>query len=323
MTKIGLVYLWCDSTDEEWSAKRKRFQQYDCIEKTAAADCRFINNNELLFSMRSVAKFVPWVNHIYLITDHQIPSWLNVEHPKITLVNHDDILPREVLPTFNSMAIETGIHNIRGLSEHFLLANDDTFFGRKVDPDFFFSKNFPISRMSVPFVNQVDRYSLLIQKCFELVGQKCRIGFEAKPYHNIDAYRKSVYREVYDIFSQETTRTRRNRFRCSDDIMRWCVSLYEVWHNKAPFIVIDNRELSGSVCFSGVKKWLNRIRYRFFPRQAAYYSCLRKIDVDRFFKNPKPCVFCINDDMMTTDEHRERAYELLSRMFPDKCEFEK
>lgn len=54
--------------------------------------------------------------------------------------------------------------------------------------------------MSVPFVNQVDRYSLLIQKCFELVGQKCRIGFEAKPYHNIDAYRKSVYREVYDIF---------------------------------------------------------------------------------------------------------------------------
>ena len=108
MTKIDLVYLWCDSTDEEWSAKRKRFQQYDCIEKTAAADCRFINNNELLFSMRSVAKFVPWVNHIYLITDHQIPSWLNVEHPKITLVNHEDILPREVLPTFNSMAIETG-----------------------------------------------------------------------------------------------------------------------------------------------------------------------------------------------------------------------
>lgn len=83
MTKIDLVYLWCDSTDEEWSAKRKRFQQYDCIEETAAADCRFINNNELLFSMRSVAKFVPWVNHIYLITDHQIPSWLNVEHPKI------------------------------------------------------------------------------------------------------------------------------------------------------------------------------------------------------------------------------------------------
>lgn len=33
MTKIDLVYLWCDSTDEEWSAKRKRFQQYDCIEK--------------------------------------------------------------------------------------------------------------------------------------------------------------------------------------------------------------------------------------------------------------------------------------------------
>lgn len=24
MTKIDLVYLWCDSTDEEWSAKAKK-----------------------------------------------------------------------------------------------------------------------------------------------------------------------------------------------------------------------------------------------------------------------------------------------------------
>ena len=31
MTKIDLVYLWCDSTDEEWSAKRKRFQKYEYL----------------------------------------------------------------------------------------------------------------------------------------------------------------------------------------------------------------------------------------------------------------------------------------------------
>jgi len=323
MTKIDLVYLWCDSTDKTWSDKKKKYQERGNVEKEATADCRFINNNELLYSMRSVAKFAPWINHVYLVTDHQVPAWLNIKNPKVTLINHEDILPPDVLPTFNSSAIETGIQNIPGLEECFLLANDDTFLGRKIKPDFFFKKDLPIFRMSVPFVNLGDSYSFLIKKCFELISRKCQIGFEAKPYHNIDAYRKSVYREVYDAFSAETDYTRHNRFRKSDDILRWCVSLYEIWHYKVPSIVIDNRELSGSVCFSGTKKWWNRIKYYFFPREAAYYARMQKVDVNRFFRNPKPCVFCINDDIMTTDEHRRNAHELLSRMFPDKCEFEK
>lgn len=59
MTKIDLVYLWCDLTDEEWSAKRKRFQQYDCIEKQRQliADLLIIMN--CCFLCVRVAKFVP------------------------------------------------------------------------------------------------------------------------------------------------------------------------------------------------------------------------------------------------------------------------
>lgn len=33
MTKIDLVYLWCDSTDEEWSAKRKDFSNMIVLKK--------------------------------------------------------------------------------------------------------------------------------------------------------------------------------------------------------------------------------------------------------------------------------------------------
>ena len=44
-----------------------------------------------------------------------------------------------VLPTHNSHAVESQLHNIEGLAEHFLYSNDDMFFGRPISPDLFFS----------------------------------------------------------------------------------------------------------------------------------------------------------------------------------------
>ena len=43
------------------------------------------------------------------------------------------------LPTFNSQAIESRLHRIPGLAEHFLYLNDDVFLGRPVPPEMFFT----------------------------------------------------------------------------------------------------------------------------------------------------------------------------------------
>ena len=40
-----------------------------------------------------------------------------------------------VLPTHNSHAVESQLHSIAGLAEHFLYSNDDMFFGRPISPD--------------------------------------------------------------------------------------------------------------------------------------------------------------------------------------------
>ncbi|MBQ4155961.1 MAG: glycosyltransferase, partial [Clostridia bacterium] len=77
----------------------------------------------------------------YIVTASQIPNWLDVTNSRIKIVNHDQILPKDVLPTFNSVAIETALHRIPDLAEHFLYANDDMFFGANVDKNFFFSYN--------------------------------------------------------------------------------------------------------------------------------------------------------------------------------------
>ena len=106
-------------------------------------DIRLSNNNELKFSLRSVLKFMPWVNHIYILMNppKKKPSWLNNNYSKkITVVDHNDTFDNNIyLPTTNSNAIETTIHNVPGLSEHFIYFNDDFFIGRPLSYREFFT----------------------------------------------------------------------------------------------------------------------------------------------------------------------------------------
>ena len=43
---------------------------------------------ELRYSLRSVEQHAPWVRHIYIVTSGQIPSWLDLDSPRVTLVSH-------------------------------------------------------------------------------------------------------------------------------------------------------------------------------------------------------------------------------------------
>ncbi|OWF50745.1 N-acetylglucosamine-1-phosphotransferase subunits alpha/beta-like isoform X2 [Mizuhopecten yessoensis] len=101
---------------------------------------RFEDNEELRYSLRSIDRFAPWVRHIYIITNGQIPYWLNMEHPRVTVVTHEDLFPNKThLPTFSSPAIEAHVHRIPGLSKRFIYLNDDVMFGKEVWPDDFYT----------------------------------------------------------------------------------------------------------------------------------------------------------------------------------------
>lgn len=101
-------------------------------------------NNELKNSIRSVIKFAPWVNRIYIVVNSStdVPSWFNDKYTKkITIIEQSKIFPSgSILPNRNSNAIETTIHKIPGLSEHFIYFNDDFFLGKPTKyTDFFTS----------------------------------------------------------------------------------------------------------------------------------------------------------------------------------------
>ncbi|CAN9508420.1 unnamed protein product [Ophioblennius macclurei] len=101
---------------------------------------RFEDNEELRYSLRSVERHAPWVRHIFIVTNGQIPSWLNLDNPRVSVITHQDIFLNDShLPTFSSPAIETHIHRIPGLSQKFIYLNDDVMFGKDVWPDDFYS----------------------------------------------------------------------------------------------------------------------------------------------------------------------------------------
>ncbi|CAL1547114.1 unnamed protein product [Lymnaea stagnalis] len=110
------------------------------VKDDVVASNRFEDNEELRYSLRSLEQFAPWVRHVYIVTNGQIPYWLNLDCPRVTVITHDEIFENiSHLPTFSSPAIEANIHKIPGLSDKFLYLNDDVMFGSPVWPDDFYT----------------------------------------------------------------------------------------------------------------------------------------------------------------------------------------
>jgi UDP-N-acetylglucosamine-lysosomal-enzyme len=94
---------------------------------------RFIDFNELKYSLRSIEKFAPWIRNIFIVTNGQIPNWLNQTNSRVKIITHQQIFKnKNHLPTFASPSIESQIHRIEGLSEEFIYLNDDIFFASPI-----------------------------------------------------------------------------------------------------------------------------------------------------------------------------------------------
>lgn len=98
------------------------------------------------YFFRGIAKFMPFVRkvHLILFDEGQIPFWLNKD--KVHVVLHKDIMPEDVLPTFNSSTIEMWLHNIEGLSETFIYCNDDMIATSPFEATDFFVDGKPVMR---------------------------------------------------------------------------------------------------------------------------------------------------------------------------------
>ncbi|PZG23454.1 sugar phosphotransferase [Micromonospora craterilacus] len=222
---IDVVYTWVDGTDPDWLRRRAAATGVPYHSEAASA-ARFLSRDELRYSLRSLHLFAPWVRHVYLVTDDQVPPWLEQSAPGLRVVSHREIFADpSVLPTYNSHAIESQLHHIDGLSEHFLYFNDDVFLGTEVLPRDFFLANgisrfFPSPALVPPGAPTAEDIpsSAAGKNNRVLIAERFGTVLTQKMKHMPHALRRSVLYEIEETFPVQHGRTAGSRFRSMTDI---------------------------------------------------------------------------------------------------------
>ena len=331
MIKIDIVYTWVNGRDPTWREKKKNYLQSTehVISKISASEARYRDNQELKYSLRSVYKYAPWINKIYLVTDNQVPEWFNSNNDWVKIVDHQDIFEdHSCLPTFNSMAIETKIHKIKDLSEHFMYFNDDVFLGRECRPSDFFTENM------LPYIFTSKGFEfkprwLLVKRSFQkregsehqasiensrdLIYGKLGVYIKHKFRHGVKVFNKSSLIEAEDLFVEHLNQTSRSRFRTNEDfLMHSLYSFYVLAVNKgvakfAPIIGANTR---------GVKKLVRkRSKYLFSYVNLSGTDVVQKLEL---IMENNPLMFCVNEQEGTPAENFKTANKFYEDCFPCK-----
>lgn len=308
--QIDLVYTWVDGNDPEWQ-KRRNQAIGEPDEKTGSNyRGRYDDNGELRYSLRSAALYAPWIRKIFIVTDGQVPSWLDTSNPRIRIVDHKEIIPEDCLPTFNSVTIEHCLWRIPDLSEKFIYGNDDTFFNRDVRPeDFFKPDGKPIIRLNRRLFRKftlwfkekiqgkrLSNYNLNIRNAARLVEKRYGRYFGSKTHHNLDAYSKNRYERTFMEFRSDIEPTLHHKVRDDADIQR----------NIYSYVALAAKEAVVSYVGSSTS-------FKFHIDNPRHYAKLQKLN---------PMLFCLNDSEYADDEDRRRVKEFLETRFPEPSVFE-
>lgn len=308
---IDLVYLWVDGGDPKWLKKKEQFTGKLTDSSEGNNKGRYVDNDELKFSLRSAEKYVPWIRRIYIVTDDQCPEWLQRDHPKIRIIDHTEILPEEALPCFNSSVIEYFLYKIPDLAEHFLFANDDMFFNKTLSPYYFFDKEgIPFVRLKKRLLGKwhyrfkqlyrkkLGQYISMVLEGASLVEQKFGKYYSGIPHHNVDAYMKSDYQyAVEQVFQEQVKRSLSSRTRMYGDQHRSAFSYYALAVGRGHIKYVGRRESNRLLVY----------RRNFKNRLNRYQSDL----------------FCLNDNQRVKDGDRKRIKPFLEELFSEKSAFEK
>ena len=328
---IDIVVPWVDGSDPAWLEERSHYKS-----KTGdMREARYRDWGLMRYWFRAVEKYAPWVRKIHFITWGHIPEWLDTENPKLNIVRHEDYMPKEILPVFNSNVLEIFMHRIEGISENFLYFNDDMFIINRIDEKDFFRGGKPCDMLAFqPVVanpaNPVMSYSFLnnavvLSKHFKKrdnvkmqPGKYFHIGYPPLYFcynflelafplftgfytvHGPMPFCKSTFEELWQKEPEVLNETATHRFRSDRDV--------------TPYLFREWQKLKGNFVAANVQKHLG------YFNVDNDNSKLKKTLAKQSKK-----VVCINDANCPIEFDRVKAelIEAFSQILPDKCSFEK
>lgn len=326
--KIDFVIMWVDGNDPDWQKEKK---EHENAEKGDKRNIRYRDWENLQFWFRAVEKFAPWVNKIHFVTWGHLPEWLNIEHPKLNIVNHKDFLNENYLPVFNSRAIEINLQRIPNLEEKFVYFNDDMFITKSVDKNDFFKNGLPrdvaipnptpsTQRLGIgcaisnnmEIINTRFNKKKSIKKNFfkwynfrykkQIIASICMIPWKNfasfSSTHIPHSYLKSTFDEVWEKEFEVLTKTSQSRFRSKDNVNQWLMRYWQL--------------ASGNFEPRSVKDGKN------------FMLSDENEDAINAIKNQKYKLICLNDTVKITNfkkvkEDIKKAFEYI---LPEKSDFE-
>ena len=291
---IDLVCPWV-TYDERLARDIQKYCAFEGSDAKVPHPARYREFGELKYSLESAAIHMPWLNKIYVITNGQKPPASVLSMPKVVHCTHHDFFRnKEHLPTFSSSAIGINAAFIPGLSEQYLLTNDDVFIGR------------PLSRASILgsgrgvhlFAHEDldsfhDRRNIWRARVDTTEKILCsRFGAQNRKLfaHTPQLFSKSGMTEIWDKYEGEMTRASAGRFPSPDHVLSRLLFLYEFLYSE-----YGCRDFSEIVSLSGQN--IRKVRrsdhwhVSLTKTGGAWEQRLRQIEEER------PNFFCLNDQI--------------------------
>lgn len=262
---IDAVIPWVDGNDKNHQLKMIPYLDDKSIINSEKFRTRFDHVNEIEFAINSILTFAPFIRTIFIVTDDQIPQFLNNTEvaKKISIIDHKIIFAgyEKYLPTFNNRPIETCIHRIPDLAEHFIYFNDDTFLINPTKPDDFFINGLPVLRgkwtkfdedkIKSIFKAPKKGHKTAQQQAAKKVGFKRYFRFRHTPHPMRKSIFENYFKEHKEIFIENI----KYRFRSPNQF--------------TPQGLANHIEIKNKTCF--LKKELQLLYFRSYKKPLFWY----------------------------------------------------
>lgn len=263
---------------------------------------RFRDWGTLRYLLRGIAQYMPFIEKVHLVVSHQtqVPNWVNRE--TVHIVTHREIIPAQLLPTFNSNVIEFWFHRIRGIGEEVVYFNDDMFPVGPLSPeDFFLDGKACTHVMKRNGVNTIFQNYLknATDLALDLAG-KPRLPKDCyfRLRHGTTPMLMSAYREVMEK---------------GHDALMMSFTRIRDWVNVCQYVFVFYAWLTG--------RTVDRIT------PSKYLSlCAETADkAARAILDPPEKMLCLNDncEWECFEDVRDKIVDAFETAFPEPCRYER
>ncbi len=331
--KIDFVVAWVDGNDEQWQKKKEQYVDVKQSSKSSSGASRYRDWEIFKYWFRAVEKYAPWVNKVFLVTDRQVPDFLDLDCEKLQVVYHDEYIPAQYLPTFNANPIEINFHRIDGLSEYFVYFNDDMFLNKPVTPSDFFVDGKPCYELvERPVVPQAP-VNMMMRICINDMGvinnhfSRKNILKHFSKFINFK-YGKAAFKNLFMLPWNNFQHFQDNHMPCP--FLK--STLAEVWEKE--YAVCDSTSShkfrSHEDINQYVFKYWDLARGNFEPYHfVGGYYCIDESNINELIydiENGNHMMLCINDSEYLEEskffEFRKKLIMSFDKIYPQKSKYE-